>query len=269
MTIILATGNHNKIREFKAILQEQIQHLPNKTLRDSIQDSINVCAYSDFVSPFEIEENGTSFKENATIKLKAVYNAFCNKMRDDMEAKDSVWNGLHTPLVFIAEDSGLCVPMLDNEPGIYSARYYEFLQTQGQFQKSAVKLSNSADEANLACLCEKLSGLVNRGQIQIPAFFTAYIALLIVPISATLDSRLDSMLLPFECLEVEYSEGVLHGEVIDKPRGKEGFGYDPIFIPTQSNPQKQTLAEFSPSAKNAISHRKKAFSQCIKKLFSL
>ena len=264
MTIILATGNHNKIREFKAILQEQIEGLSQTP-----QDSINVYAYSDFVTPFEIEENGTSFKENATIKLKAVYNAFCNKMRDDMEVKDSVWNGLHTPLVFIAEDSGLSVPMLDNEPGIYSARYYEFLQAQGQFQKSAVKLSNSADEVNLVCLCEKLSGLVNRGQIQIPAFFTAYIALLIVPISATLDSRLDSMLPPFECLEVEYSEGVLHGEVIDKPRGKEGFGYDPIFIPTQSNPQKQTLAEFSPSAKNAISHRKKAFSQCIKKLFSL
>lgn len=264
MTIILATGNHNKIREFKAILQEQIEGLSQTP-----QDSINVYAYGDFVTPFEIEENGTSFKENATIKLKAVYDAFCNKMRDDMEVKDSVWNGLHTPLVFIAEDSGLSVPMLDNEPGIYSARYYEFLKAQGQIQKGAVKLSNSADEANLACLCEKLSGLVNRGQIQIPAFFTAHIALLIVPISATLDSRLDSMLLPFECLEVEYSEGVLHGEVIDKPRGKEGFGYDPIFIPTQSNPQKQTLAEFSPSAKNAISHRKEAFSQCIKKLFSL
>ncbi len=264
MTIILATGNHNKIREFRAILQEQIEGLSQTP-----QDSVNVYAYSDFIMPFEIEENGTSFKENATIKLKAVYNAFCNKMRDDIEVKDSVWNGLHTPLVFIAEDSGLSVPMLDNEPGIYSARYYEFLQAQGQIQKSAVKLSNSADEVNLACLCERLSGLINKGQIKIPAFFTAYIALLIVPVSATLDSRLDSMLPPFEHLEVEYSEGVLHGEVIDKPRGKEGFGYDPIFIPAQSNPQKQTLAEFSPSAKNAISHRKKAFSQCIKKLFSL
>lgn len=265
MTIILATGNHNKIREFKAILQEQIEGLSQTP-----QDSINVYAYSDFVTPFEIEENGTSFKENATIKLKAVYNAFCNKMRDDMEVKDSVWNGLHTPLVFIAEDSGLSVPMLDNEPGIYSARYYEFLQAQGQNLDNLAKLGNSADEANLACLCEKLSHFLSAERIHIPAFFTAYIALLIVPpVSATLDSRLDSMLPPFECLEVEYSEGVLHGEVIDKPRGKEGFGYDPIFIPTQSNPQKQTLAEFSPSAKNAISHRKKAFSQCIKKLFSL
>lgn len=260
MTIILATGNNNKIREFKAILQEQIEGLSQTP-----QDSINVYAYSDFVTPFEIEENGTSFKENATIKLKAVYNAFCNKMRDDMEVKDSVWNGLHTPLVFIAEDSGLSVPMLDNEPGIYRARYYEFLQAQGQIQKSAVKLSNSADEVNLACLCERLSGLVNKEQIKIPAFFTAYIALLIVPVSTISDSILP----PFECLEVEYSKGVLHGEVIDKPRGKEGFGYDPIFIPAESNPQKQTLAEFSPSAKNAISHRKKAFSQCIKKLFSL
>ena len=263
MTIILATGNHNKIREFRAILQEQIEGLSQTP-----QDSINVYAYSDFIMPIEIEENGTSFKENATIKLKAVYNAFCNKMRDD-KTKDSMRHLLQTPLVFIAEDSGLCVPMLDNEPGIYSARYYEFLQAQGQIQKSAVKLSNSADEVNLVCLCERLSALANKKQIKIPAFFTAYIALLIVPISATLDSKLDSMLPPFERLAVEYSEGVLHGEVIDKPRGKEGFGYDPIFIPAQSNPQKQTLAEFSPSAKNAISHRKKAFSQCIKKLLSL
>ena len=260
MTIILASGNDYKICEFKAILQEQIEGLSQTP-----QDSVNVYAYSDFVSPFEIEENGTSFKENATIKLKAVYNAFCNKMRDDMEVKDSVWNGLHTPLVFIAEDSGLSVPMLDNEPGIYSARYYEFLQAQGQNLDNLAKLGNSADEANLACLCEKLSHFLSAERIHIPAFFTAYIALLIVPISATLDSILP----PFECLEVEYSKGVLHGEVIDKPRGKEGFGYDPIFIPAESNPQKQTLAEFSPSAKNAISHRKKAFSQCIKKLFSL
>lgn len=263
MTIILATGNHNKIREFRAILQEQIEGLSQTP-----QDSINVYAYSDFIMPFEIEENGTSFKENATIKLKAVYNAFCNKMRDD-KTKDSMRHLLQTPLVFIAEDSGLCVPILDNEPGIYSARYYEFLQAQGQIQKSAVKLSNSADEVNLVCLCERLLALANKKQIKIPAFFTAYIALLIVPISATLDSKLDSMLPPFERLAVEYSEGVLHGEVIDKPRGKEGFGYDPIFIPAQSNPQKQTLAEFSPSAKNAISHRKKTFSQCIKKLLSL
>ena len=83
------------------------------------------------------------------------------------------------------------------------------------------------------------------------------------------DCALDFILLPsFETLQVEHCEGILHGEVIDKPRGKEGFGYDPIFIPSESNPHKQTLAEFSPSAKNAISHRKKAFLQCAKKLVS-
>lgn len=258
MNIILATGNHNKIREFKSILQEQIQDLPNKNL----QDSINVCAYSDFVSAFDIEENGISFKENATIKLRAVYNAFCNKMQSD---KDSMQYLLQTPLVFVAEDSGLCVPMLNNEPGIYSARYVEYLK----MQRETTKLCNSIDEANLACLCKKLSHFLNAGQIHIPAFFVAHIALLIVPIQSYLDSAFNLTLPPFEALQVEYCEGILHGEVIDKPRGKEGFGYDPIFIPSESNPHQQTLAEFSLSAKNAISHRNKAFLQCLKKLFTL
>lgn len=261
MNIILATGNHNKIREFKAILQEQ-------QIQDSIQNPMNVYAYSDFLTPFEIEENGISFKENATIKLKAIYQAFCKKVQSDIKAQDSMRHLLQAPLVFIAEDSGLCVPMLENEPGIYSARYCEYLKLQGQNLSNTTKLCNGADEANLMCLCEKLSHLLSAGQIQIPAFFIAHIALLIVPMQFYVDCALDSMLPSFETLQVEHCEGILHGEVIDKPRGKEGFGYDPIFIPSESNPHKQTLAEFSPSAKNAISHRKKAFLQCATKLIS-
>lgn len=264
MNIILATGNSNKIREFKEIMQEQIQDSKNP---------INVYAYSDFVSPFEIEENGISFKENATIKLRAIYNAFYNT-----GYTDSMRDLLQSPLVFIAEDSGLCVPMLDNEPGIYSARYCEFLKTQRQNLSNTIKLYNSADEANLLCLCEKLSRLkLNTKQgadkLQISAFFIAHIAFIVVLMRSCIETALDSgwdfALPPFESLQVEYCEGILHGKVIDKPRGERGFGYDPIFIPAESNPHKQTLAEFLPSAKNAISHRKKAFFQCIKQLLTL
>ncbi len=51
------------------------------------------------------------------------------------------------------------------------------------------------------------------------------------------------------------SEGVLEGTIAEEPRGSGGFGYDPLFIPKG---EARTLAEMSPSEKNAISHRRKA-----------
>lgn len=51
------------------------------------------------------------------------------------------------------------------------------------------------------------------------------------------------------------SEGVLEGTIAQEPRGSGGFGYDPLFVPEGET---RTLAEMSPSEKNAISHRRKA-----------
>jgi len=51
------------------------------------------------------------------------------------------------------------------------------------------------------------------------------------------------------------SEGVLEGTITEEPRGSGGFGYDPLFVPVGET---RTLAEMSPSEKNAISHRRKA-----------
>jgi XTP/dITP diphosphohydrolase len=52
------------------------------------------------------------------------------------------------------------------------------------------------------------------------------------------------------------TEGVLRGCVIREPRGSGGFGYDPIFVPDGYD---QTTAEMTPAAKDAISHRGRAF----------
>ena len=52
-----------------------------------------------------------------------------------------------------------------------------------------------------------------------------------------------------------FFKGTLKGKIIFPPRGKNGFGYDPIFVPLNFN---KTLAQFSSSFKNSISHRKKA-----------
>ena len=50
-------------------------------------------------------------------------------------------------------------------------------------------------------------------------------------------------------------KGTLKGKIVFPPRGKNGFGYDPIFVPLNFN---KTLAQLSPYFKNSISHRKKA-----------
>lgn len=89
MQIILASANKGKVKEFKSWMR-----------------GFEVHAFSDVMEPFEIEENGMSFKENALIKARAVY----EKLKD----KSSI---------VISDDSGISVNALEHAPGIYSARY--------------------------------------------------------------------------------------------------------------------------------------------------
>ena len=58
-----------------------------------------------------------------------------------------------------------------------------------------------------------------------------------------------------------FFKGTLKGKVVFPPRGNNGFGYDPIFVPLNYN---KTLAQFSSSFKNSISHRKKALVKLLK-----
>lgn len=88
MTVIVASNNKKKIVELSAILNDF---------------GIDAITMSEAGLDFEIEENGTSFEENAIIKAKAVWEA--------------------TKKPSIADDSGLEVMALDDAPGIYSARY--------------------------------------------------------------------------------------------------------------------------------------------------
>ncbi|MFP4332511.1 MAG: non-canonical purine NTP pyrophosphatase, partial [Campylobacterales bacterium] len=89
MDIVLATSNNGKVREIK-----------------KFADRFNVVTYSSLIEPFEIVEDGESFKENALIKARAVYDAL---KRDD--------------IVVLADDSGISVEALSFGPGIYSARF--------------------------------------------------------------------------------------------------------------------------------------------------
>ena len=87
--IILATSNKGKVVEIK-----------------NMMEGFKVVNYTDLIAPFHIEEDGHTFKDNAIIKAKAVFEAL-----GDNEA------------IVLSDDSGICVDVLDGAPGIYSARY--------------------------------------------------------------------------------------------------------------------------------------------------
>ena len=122
-----------------------------------------------------------------------------------------------TGLTAIADDSGLMVDALDGEPGVYSARYAGV---------------HGDDAANNAKLLEKLGGVADGART---ARFMSVIALV----------DASGMVLT--------GTGACEGVIGHDPRGENGFGYDPLFLPTDT-PGK-TMAELTPAEKNAISHR--------------
>jgi XTP/dITP diphosphohydrolase len=126
----------------------------------------------------------------------------------------------HTGLIAVADDSGLTVDALGGMPGILSARW------SGR---------HGNDEANLALVLGQVSEIPDerRGA----AFVCA--AALVTP-----DGRERVVLAD------------VRGHLIRGPRGSNGFGYDPIFVP---DGETRTTAEMSSAEKDAISHRGKAF----------
>ena len=120
-----------------------------------------------------------------------------------------------------SEDTGLEVAALNGEPGVKSARYAG---------------DDRAFDANIKKLLANLEGIENR-----KAQFRTVISLILN--------------------EKEYQfEGICEGEIIKEKRGTNGFGYDPVFIPTGSN---KTFAEMDMTEKNKFSHRKKAMNKLI------
>ena len=124
----------------------------------------------------------------------------------------------------VADDSGLEVDALNGAPGIYSARY------AGE---------NASDEANVDKLLRELSRQ-NVPASKRTARFRCVIVL----------ARAGKLLGTFE--------GLVEGAIVDLPRGRNGFGYDPIFAPEGFE---RTFAELPAEIKNKISHRAKAITR--------
>ncbi|MDM9557793.1 RdgB/HAM1 family non-canonical purine NTP pyrophosphatase [Bordetella petrii] len=136
-----------------------------------------------------------------------------------------------TGLPALADDSGLCVAALDGAPGVYSARY-------AQLGNPAAARS---DSANNALLVSKLAGVADRR--------AWYVALLVL-VRAHDDPQ------PL------IGEGLWQGEIVDVPRGENGFGYDPHFLLPELG---RTAAELEPAEKNRTSHRARALRQLLDK----
>ncbi|HEU5427802.1 MAG TPA: RdgB/HAM1 family non-canonical purine NTP pyrophosphatase [Actinocrinis sp.] len=135
-----------------------------------------------------------------------------------------------TGLPAIADDSGLCVDVLGGAPGIFSARW------AGR---------HGADKANLDLLLAQLADIADEHR---RAHFACAAAL----------ARPDGTQV--------VREGRIDGTLLHAPRGGNGFGYDPIFLP---DGYEQTTAEMPADEKNAISHRTRAFQALAQDLAAL
>jgi XTP/dITP diphosphohydrolase len=124
-----------------------------------------------------------------------------------------------TGLPTIADDSGLCIDALNGMPGVLSARW------AGR---------HGDDAANLALVLAQLADVPPGRR----AAHFACAAALVLPSGAE-----------------HLSEGTVHGSLTGAPRGTNGFGYDPIFVPDSAE---LTTAQMSAAEKDAISHRGKA-----------
>lgn len=193
---VLASNNKGKLAEFQALFDQAdlgVQILSQGSL--GIDDAI---------------EDGLSFVENAIIKARHASRA--------------------SGLPAIADDSGLCVPVLGNAPGIYSARY---AGTHGD------------DQANNDKLLADL--LPYRGDTPIVGFFVCALAMV---------RHADD---PLPLIAI----GKWQGEILDAPLGEHGFGYDPLFWVSKLG---KSAAELEKSDKNAISHRGQAMAQLLAQL---
>lgn len=183
MELVVASGNRHKVCEISKLLQ----HLPAqvKSLKD----------YPD-IPP--VVEDGSTFEINARKKAREIYDC------------------LQIPV--LADDSGLEVPALNNQPGVFSARFAG---------------PNATDLDNNNLLLERLKGL---SADQRTARFVCSLCFII-------DNK-----------EYKFT-GFATGVILEHPRGNSGFGYDPLFFVPQKN---KTFAELETNEKSLISHRGQA-----------
>ena len=180
-TLVLASSNNHKAKEVGMILGRNYQ----------------IKTQEEFSVPF-VPETGKTFAENAYIKA--------NQLAKNIS------------LPVIADDSGLEVLSINNQPGIYSARYAYI---------------GATDEENINKL---LGALKDNPASERKARFICSLVLIE----------------DYDKQNISYFNGEWKGEIANKKTGNNGFGYDPVFyLPSL----KKTAAELATEIKNKVSHR--------------
>ncbi len=168
-------------------------------------------------------------KSFSTIRFKIKSPRENGKTFEDNSLIKSKYFSTKTNLICLADDSGLEVDILNKKPGIYSARWGG---RNSNFEKAIKKVYRELNKKDK-----------NWRNKKIKARFVCALSI------SFLNKKIASV------------RGSVEGYISEKPRGKNGFGYDPIFIPKN---KKKTFGEMNSSQKYKLDHRFKAF-QKIKK----
>ena len=186
--ILIASKNDDKVNEIKSIL------------------NLDLLSLKDLKEVTKIEETGKTFAENALIKARYYYTLFL--------------------IPVIADDSGLVIPALNGEPGIFSARY---AGENASYRDNNIKL---------------LAAMKNLKKQKRKASFICHAVY-------------------YDQNTIIEAQGKTTGIILEQPQGLNGFGYDPLFfLPAKE----KTYAELTGVEKNKISHRYIAFKRLKEKL---
>jgi len=200
MELVIASNNPHKIRELRAIFKTLFpKHLPC--------DLRSLLDFPQYVAPPETED---TFEGNA--KLKAAHAA----------AALNRWT--------IADDSGLVVPALGGDPGVYSARYAG---------------AQATDVENRKKLLSQMQHLLDEDR---NGYFECWIA-----VASPAGVK--------KC-----THGICEGTILTEEKGGGGFGYDPLFV---KHGYRKTFAEIEETIKTQVSHRGKAMRSLLPFLESL
>ena len=190
--VLIGTNNKGKVKEYKFFLSNYF----------------HVLTPSDIGINFDVAETGSTYEENSLLKLEFL-------RRKDLN------------MAILCDDSGLEIESLNNEPGVFSARY------AGE---------DCSDQDNIDKVLRNLNGKKDRKAkfICVVSFFW---------------DKFSSFPRIFR--------GECHGSIIENQSGNSGFGYDPIFYYENLS---KTFANLSEDEKNKISHRAMAMKELFSNL---
>ena len=200
MTLVFATNNMHKLEEVNKILPSTCRLL---TLRQ--------IGFTD-----EIDETGQTLEDNSLLKARAVWDYL--QTHPQTETIDGVF----------ADDTGLEIPVLHNQPGVRTARWAGDEHNDAANRQKALRLLQDKDDrsARFRTVITLITAKDNAGSET-------------SPIAAQVEGRVE-------------------GRMAEEERGEGGFGYDSLFIP---DGYEKTFAELPAETKNSISHRARAVQQ--------